>query len=295
MSKNKSRAPIGASLVVISSIFYASYGIWTRLMGNFFGGYTASALRSIVVLLILIPFAIVYRRLEKIRWRHNWHYLVGMVVASFFVWGPLYYAILHAGIGISLTINYTCFIIGMFLFGWWFANERFTKNKQISALLGLVGLGLVFSPSQAHLGWLPLGAAAISGLGAAGVTFITKQISYSTTQTTVALWTTSVIANTLMAIILKEAHPAIGWHAQWLYLVLFAVASIIASWSLIKGLKLIEAGAAGILGLLEIVFGVLFGVAFFHERLSAIVITGIAIIITAAAIPYLNSYRSSQQ
>jgi drug/metabolite transporter (DMT)-like permease len=157
--------------------------------------------------------------------------------------------------------------------------------------LGLLGLGLVFSPSQAHLGWLPLGAAAISGLGAAGVTFITKQISYGTTQTTVALWITSVIANIFMAIVLREAHPAVGWHIQWFYLLAFGIVSIIASWSLIKGLKLVDAGAAAIIGLLEIVFGVVFGVILFHERPGMIVLFGVLVIVAASAIPYMKDLR----
>jgi hypothetical protein len=52
-----------------------------------------------------------------LRLKHNWRYLVGMVVASLFVWGPLYYAILHAGVGISLAVNYGSIVLGMFLFG----------------------------------------------------------------------------------------------------------------------------------------------------------------------------------
>ena len=64
-------APLGASLVVTSSFFYASYGIWTTLMGNFFGGYTASALRSVLVLIILVPIAFAYKQLGPVQWRKN--------------------------------------------------------------------------------------------------------------------------------------------------------------------------------------------------------------------------------
>ena len=86
-SKKPVSAPVGASLVVLSSLFYASYGIWTKLMGNFFQGYTASALRSVLVLLILLPIAIFYRHLEPIKLRQNWRYIVGMTVASLFYMG----------------------------------------------------------------------------------------------------------------------------------------------------------------------------------------------------------------
>jgi drug/metabolite transporter (DMT)-like permease len=69
------------------------------------------------------------------------------------------------------------------------------------------------------------------------------------------------------------------------------VASLVASWTFIRGLKLIEAGAAGILGLLEVVFGVVFGVIFFHERPGVVVLIGILSIVAAAAIPYLQHYN----
>src|SRR4051812_49240257 len=121
MTKTKRKsAPLGASLVVVSSLFYASYGIWTKLMGNFFEGYTASGFRSVLVLLILVPIAMFYRHLEPIRLKQNWRYIAGMIIASFFTWGPLYYAILHAGVGISLAIAYASIVIGSFFFGWLF-------------------------------------------------------------------------------------------------------------------------------------------------------------------------------
>jgi S-adenosylmethionine uptake transporter len=285
------KAPLGASLVVLSSFFYASYGIWTKLMGDSFGGYTASALRSVLVLAFLLPLAVAYRQIGPIRWRQSWRYLAGMTLASLFVWGPLYYAILHAGVGVGLTVNYASIVLGMFFFGWLLAGERFTKDKWLSAVLGVAGLYLIFSPSIAGAGWFALSAAVLSGLSGAAISVLAKIIPYNATQSALSVWTASVIANTLMALILREQHPSIGWHAQWLYLIMFALASVAASWLFIKGTKLIDAGAAGILGLLEIVFGVLFGVIFFHERPGPVVLAGIVLIITATAIPYFNDFN----
>ena len=295
MARKKSvSAPLGASLVVLSSFFYASYGIWTKLMGDFFQGYTASALRSVLVLLILLPIAFLYRHFEPINLKQNWRYLAGMLIASLFTWGPLYYAILHAGVGISLAIAYASIVLGSFFFGWLFGRERFTKDKAISAFLGIIGLALIFSPTTGHLALLALFGALVSGLSAGANTVFSKQIRYNATQSTIALWVTSVIANFVMAFILKEHYSSIGLYAPWLYLVFFAVASVIASWSLVKGVKLIDAGAAGVLGLLEIVFGVLFGVVLFHERPSAVALLGMFVIIAAASIPYLKDYNSKE-
>jgi len=288
------KAPLGASLVVLSSVFYASYGIWTKLMGNFFGGYTASGLRSILVVLLLLPPAFVYHGFEPVRWRKNWRHLAGLLAGSLFIWGPLYYAILHAGVGISLTINYASIVIGMFFFGWLLNKERFTRDKLLATVLGFVGLACIFSPSTHGIGMLPLLASVLSGLSAAANAVIAKKISYNATQATIALWVTSAVASLAMALLIREPAPAVGWHMQWLYLLIFAAASVVASWSLVKGIKLIEAGAAGILGLLEIVFGVLFGVLFFHEHVSVLVMVGILTILAAAAIPYIKDYSDKK-
>lgn len=293
-ANRRANAPLGATLVVLSSFFYATYGIWTTLMGNFFGGYMASALRSALVLAILLPIARLYHRLESLNLRRNLKYFLGMIVASLLVWGPLYYAILHAGIGVTLAANYTSIVIGMFVFGWIFDQERFTKDKWVSSLLGLTGLFLIYTPSVARFGWLAFAGAVISGLSAAATSIIAKKMPYQTTQSTIFLWVTSLVANVIMTLAFPEPHFRVGWHIQWAYLLLFAISSVIASWTFIGGMKRMEAGAAGILGLLEIVFGVLFGVIFFHERIGAVVLMGIAVVITAAAIPYFKDYNTTK-
>jgi drug/metabolite transporter (DMT)-like permease len=292
--KLKNAAPLGASFVVLSSLFYASYGIWTKLTGDFFGGYTASAIRSVFVLLILIPLALAFGQLAKIHWRRDWRQMAGLILTAALIWGPLYYAVLHAGVGISLTINYAAMVIGMFFFGWLLVRERFTRDKWLSTALGLIGLWLIFAPSTSGLGWLALSAALLSGFAAAAHYVIGKQLPYNATQSTIIMWAASVIANTAMLFVLREQFPSIGLHMEWFYLFIFGVASVAATWLFMKGIKLIEAGAAGILGLLEIVFAVLFGALFFHERPGTVVLLGVVSIIAAAAIPYIRDYNAKR-
>lgn len=170
-------------------------------------------------------------------------------------------------------------------------GERFTKDKLVATTLGILGLGLVFSPSIKTAGLLALIAALTSGL-AVGANMVTiKKLPYNASQSAILLWGTGV-TNVPVIFLLRERPPSLGWHAEWGYLLLFVVASVVASRIFIKGLKLIEAGAAGILGLLEVVFGVLFGVVFFHERPGIVVLIGIASILAAAAIPYLQHYNA---
>jgi drug/metabolite transporter (DMT)-like permease len=292
LPKKQFSAPIGASLIILSSFFYASYGIWTKLMGDFFDGYMASALRSILVVCLLFPIAFYYKRFEPLNLRKNWPYIAGMLISSLFTWGPLYFAILQAGVGISLAVTYAAIVIGMFFFGWLFAAEKFTKDKAISAALGFVGLALIFSPAISNLAWIALGAAVVSGLSSAANSVFAKKIEYNSTQSTIVLWVVSIVANMFMVFVSHKAYPAFGLQIEWFYLILFAIASVIASWSFVRGVKLIDAGVAGILGLLEIVFGVVFGTVLFQERPTVIALMGMAVIMIAAAIPYFREFST---
>lgn len=287
-TKVRRRAPVGATLIVVSSFFYASYGIWTKLMGDYFDGFTASVFRSALVVLMLLPIALIYKKLEPLNLKKNWKYIVGMFIASLVTWGPLYYAILNAGVGISLAIAYASIVIGMFFFGRIFGGERLTRVKVTSAVLGIIGIALIFIPSVTSWGWVALAAAFVSGLSSAANTVFAKEIHYGSTQSTIVMWTTGIVANIIMATLFSKSFPAIGLDIEWVYLIIFAVASVVASWTFVRGLKLIDAGMAGVLGLLEIVFGVLFGIVFFHERPEAIALIGMGIIVFAASIPYFG-------
>lgn len=287
-------APLGASLVVLSSIFYASYGVWTKLMGTFFGAFTQVTLRSFITVAILFAIALWRKKLGRIYWRRDAKWLICSFVSAIFVGAPLYYAILHAGIGISLVVVYLAMVLGMFFFGWLFDKEKVTRDKWLSTALGIVGLVLVFAPSTRGAAWFPLVAALVSGLGTAFNLATSKKMPYNSSQTAVIVWTLGLLANLPFIFIFQEVAPAPSWDIEWLYLGIFGVISVAASWSAIHGVKLIEAGAAGILGLLEIVFGLLFGILLFSERPGVLALVGVLAITAAAAIPYLKDYNAKR-
>ncbi len=293
MSIGKSGTGVG--LIVLSSIFYVSYGVWATLMGNFFGGYTASALRSVLVLIILLPIAFFRHKLGPLELKKNWKTILAMIFVSSLIWGLLYYSVQKAGVGVSSTINYAAIVIGMVFFGWLLAAEKITASKKWSLTIGLLGLSLIFiQTSTGSIELLPLIAALVSGLAVAANTVIAKQLPYNATQATCVLWATSVLANLPMVFILNEPLPQVGLHVEWLYLLVFAIFSILSSLTLIYGLKYIEAGLAGIIGLLEIVFGIIFGVVLFSETIPPLTLLGAGIILLAAAFPYLHKLYSDR-
>ena len=245
---------------------------------------------SSLVVIFLLPIALWRKELSKIHWRRDAWLLAGQLISSLLIAAPLYYAVLRVGVGLGMGITYAGIVLGAFLFGRLFNKERYTKDKWISTLLGILGLWLIFTPNLKALGFVAMGAALLSGLASGLNMVVNKKLKYSASQTAIMTWIATAIVNIPFVFLLSERVPDLS--INWIYLVLFALASLAASWTLITGLKLIETGAAGILGLLEIVFGIVYGMFFFREHPNSLSILGMAAIMMAAAIPYIQHYNS---
>ncbi len=294
MKLKNTKAPLGASLVVLSSLVYASYGIWTKLMGRYFDSFVQATFRHAITASILIASALLLRQFGRIYWRRDWRWFALSALTSAIIPSSLYFSILHAGLAISLSLAYIGIVLGMFFFGWVFAGERFSRDKWLSTILGIGGVLLVFGPSLGGTGWWALIAALGGGFTTGLNVVISKKLQYSASQTAAIAWTFGLFANLPLIFVFGQSLDVFHWDISWLYLAIFGVVAVVASWSLVQGVKLIEAGAAGILGLLEIVFGVLFGVIFFGERPSTIAILGMTLITIAAIIPYVKDYNTQK-
>lgn len=295
VKSKKTNAPLGASLIVLSSFFFASYGIWFKLLGDYFGAFTQATLRHLFTALILIGIAVGLKRLGRIYWRRDAKWFALSAITSAIIPASWYYAVMHAGVGVSMVLVYSGLLLGMFFFGWMFGRERFTKDKWIATALGLTGVWLIFAPSLESAGWLALTLAFVAGGIASGLNVVvSKQMPYNASQTAAIVWTLGLIANLPFVFLFSEPLSILHWDVSWIYLIIFSATSVVASGSMIAGLKLIEAGAAGILGLLEIVFAVLFGVVLFGERPGFIVLLGMAAILAAASIPYIKDYNAKK-
>ncbi len=257
-------------------------------MGDSFGSFAQVAFRSVLIVAVLVPIAAFRQNLSSIEWRRDRKLFVLLLFSCALIGAPLYYATLIVGVGLSSTLFYAGFILGMFTFGWMFSRERFTKDKIVATVLGILGLIIIFNPSSTHFSLFALAMGLLSGIAAALDLVVSQKLRYSADQTTILTWSASVITCIPLAFLFHDTVPPIG--IPWVFAVLFAASALAASWLSISGVKLISAGAAGILGLMEIVFGVLFGVVFFAERPSIIVWIGMVLILLAAAIPYVKEF-----
>jgi drug/metabolite transporter (DMT)-like permease len=67
--------------------------------------------------------------------------------------------------------------------------------------------------------------------------------------------------------------------------VFHALATIAAFFLVVRGYRDTEPSVGGIIGLTEILFGILFGIVLFSERITPLLVTGSLCILAAASIP----------
>lgn len=279
-------------MIVMSSLFYGSYGVWTRLMGDNFGPFMQSWIRATLVCLVMLPFVLWGKnRWERIRWSEDKWWLASWVGVNTLIGGAQYYAIIHIGIGLALLTLYAGYLTSMFVLGWLLNGERYTPDKVVATVFAVVGLVLAFGPTLDGATLFPFIAALTAGFCIGGDMVVAQKIKYNSAQTTILAWVTGMVGSIPLSFLLHEHVASAHDYAQWGYLLAFVVVCVAASWLSVHGVKLVEAGVAGILGLLEVVWGIAFGVMFFHEQPSLLAYLGAACIIAAAIIPYVMEFR----
>lgn len=286
---NMSKNTKGIILVTLSSLLFGSYGAWAKLIGSdfqeFFQGYT----RALIVLLILLPIGIYYKRFERIK-KKDIKWFTTFITFGAFTQAPLFYAFNNMHIGTAILLFYSAMLITMYTIGFIFMREKPTLVKIVALILGLAGLGLTFKISLVVFTFFAPILALLNGIASGGEVAFTKKVSdkYSTIQINVLVWVGILFSNLLFSLVLKETQVAPAVSLAWIYQLGYSLSSLLAFLLVIEGFKYVEASIGGLLGLLEIIFGVLLGILLFNEVLEPEAIIGGLLILIAAGLPHLQ-------
>jgi drug/metabolite transporter (DMT)-like permease len=155
MSKANPPSVLGYSLILFSALLFGTYGVWSRLMGPSFSPFYQTYVRSIIIMLVMLPFMIKSKSFKKIE-RKDWPQVGIFISFCVFTQVPLYYAFNHAPIGNVQLIFYSVFVITAYLFGRFYLNEIITKIKLVAMIFALIGLAIVFGQTVIALRLLDL-------------------------------------------------------------------------------------------------------------------------------------------
>lgn len=278
----------GILLVLLSALMFGSYGVWSKLIGESFAPFYQGWTRGLILTLLLIP-ALLYRKEIIPIERNDRSWLIIFLVFTSATQAPIFYAFNHMDIGTATLLFFVSMLLTMYIVGFLFLGEKITFLKTISFILACTGLYFTFSLSIIQFALLAAGAAVLNGVASGGEVAFSKKLSgnYSPLYLTWLSWVVIFVTNGIISLFLGEIQIIPTWDIVWLYQAGYVLASFLGFWAIIAGLKTTEASIGGLIGLLEIIFSIGFGILIFQESITFQTMVGGILILLAASLPHL--------
>jgi len=283
----------GYLMILVSALCYGSYGVWARLLGNHhFGVFYQAWVRSLMILIILLPILIWSKQFKPIARKDRKWFTITMVF-TVFTQAPVYFAFNHLELGTATLIFYTLFLITNYFIGWLFLGEKMTAVKILSSILAMIGLFLTFGLSLATFSVTAMLLAAFNGIATGGEVATSKKSShkYSSLQITAYSWLLILATHLPISMFLGEKQMIPVLNQDWFAMLGYAFSGLAGFWLITEGFKYIDASIGSLIGLLEIIFSIMFGVIFFGDKLTLPIIAGSILIILAGVLPDLYSLK----
>jgi drug/metabolite transporter (DMT)-like permease len=284
----------GVVYILISTVFYASYGVWSKVMGSSFGEFSQAWTRGLVLLVVILLLNSKYRFLKKIS-KQDLPWFMLIALAGGINQAPYYFGFQHLQIGTATLLFYASLVVGGYVISKVFLNENINSTKLFSLGLAVVGMLLIYGFSLATAQFLAAGLTCIAGLLGAAAVVLTKKLSrtYHELHIMIGYFALQVVINAPLAILTQEIVPSFTDTTAWIAQVLYALSMLVANFAVIEGFKYVDGSIGSLIGLAEVLFGALFGWLFFSETFSAFTLIGGVLIIIAAAYPSIT-YKSSK-
>jgi DME family drug/metabolite transporter len=273
-------------MILAASVLFGSYGIWSKLMGDQFGIFYQGWVRAAIVLLMLMPLMMYKRQFRKLEKKDmKWMWL--FIGFTLFTQAPLYYAFITTSVGTATLLFYAAFIITSFLVGKFIIGEKITVIKLTAMLLAFVGLTFVFGFSLSKFSLLGMAMAALNGIASGGEVSSSKKLSskYPSLLLVFYSWVAILVTHLVISIGVGEVQWLPENSVQWWAMLAYSVAGLVSFWLVVEGFKYVDASIGSLVGLLEIIWAVIFGAIFFNEHIGLTIIAGGILILLAGFLP----------
>jgi drug/metabolite transporter (DMT)-like permease len=282
----------GASFILTSALFYASYGVWSRLMANYFGEFSQAWTRGLALLVGTVVLNAIFKFFKPIN-KKDWIWF-GVIALMGLNQAPYFYGFKHLSVGTATLMFYAALLIGGYIIGRFSFNEKITKVKWISLILAILGMVAIYQLTLNSSQLLAVALTILAGLMGAGGVVFTKKLSgnYPEIQIMTSYFISITVVNFIMSAIFKDSLPAFGFNVPWLAQLGYLVAFLVANLAVIEGYKHLEPSIGSLIGLVEIIFGVVFGAIFFGEIVGWGVVVGSILIIISAVLPNIKIKKS---
>ncbi|HEY2810599.1 MAG TPA: EamA family transporter [Rhabdochlamydiaceae bacterium] len=283
----------GYAMILAAAVCFASYGVWSRMLGKEFGVFYQGWVRSALVLAILFPFALIGKHFKPIKKSDRGWFALTMLF-TVFTQAPLYFAFNHLTLGTATFLFYATFLITSYVIGWLFFSEKMTFIKGASLALSLIGMLLTCGLSLALFSLGAMLLAALNGIASGGEVVFSKKLTrhYSSLQVTFYSWILILATHLPVSLLCGERQVPPAWNVEWLAMLGYAISGIGGFWLIIEGFKHVDASIGGLIGILEIPMSALLGVALFADHMTLSVLIGGIIIVCAAVLPDIYALKN---
>lgn len=280
----------GSTLIILSAFFYATYGVWSRFMVGAFGEFNQAWTRALVLLLFLVPFQIITKSFKKMR-KQDLVWFAAVAFCGGLNQAPYFYGFEHLPIGTATLLFYIMLVLGAFILGKFFFNEKLTVIKYASLGVAALGLFIIYRFTLAPDQIVPAIFTMVAGLMGAVTVVIPKKLSgrYSEIQILTCSFTVMFFSNLMISLFVGERLPVFNSFLPILGQAGYTVAILVANVFVIAGFKHLEPSVGGLLGLLEVVFAAVFGVVIFRDGLTLQLLLGSILILIGAGLPDLKA------
>ncbi len=284
---------MSAGLVILSAVFFATYGIWSKLMMGSFGEFNQATVKAVILLAVLIPVGWYFKWFKQIRQEDfKWFGIIALMGGL--NQAPYFFGFEHLTVGTATLLFYLALTVGSFILGKFLFGEKIGRDKQTALILAVMGLLVIYKfyllPSQL----LAAGSTILAGVMGATAVVLSKKLSgnYSEIQIIMGYLVAMIITNPILSLMAGEQFPRIALSIPWMAQLGYAASYLIANVSVVAGYKKLDPSIGALIGLSEVVFGAVFGVITFRETVTASLLIGSGLIILAAAWPEIMKLMS---
>jgi len=276
----------GGVYLLSAAFLYALYGFFSRNI-SVFGAFSQNFVRAGMVFSILFIYFLFHRKKwvkfkkRDVKWFLIW------VVPSSFQMVLTFLAFNHLPIGTTYYLIYSTMIFGGFLSGKIFFSEKLTKPKSISLLFVLLGVFFIYKSDLQLVTNVYVVMALASGLMVGFWNTLTKKLSgnYSEFQMLLVDSLATFCVSFIGARFMYEALPVVSI-IPWIWIMIFALATITTTFLLIRGFKNLEAQIGSLILPMEVVFATFIGYLLLGEVLDGWTYLGGTLIFFSTILPY---------
>jgi len=278
----------GSTLILTSAFLFSTYGIWSRIMGSSFGEFSQAWSRGLMLLIFVLLLNWRFKIFKPLQ-RRDYPWLAAIALAGGLNQAPYYFGFQHLSIGTATLLFYAALVVGGYILGKVFFQEKMTIIKMVSLVLAVAGMTFIYQFQLVPSQFLAATLTIIAGLLGSIAVILPRKLEggYPEFQIMTSYFVTQIFINGIFSFMLHDSLPALTNIAPWLGQIAYATAMLLANWAAIEGYRHFDASLGSLIGLAEIIFGVAFGIIIFQEALSLGIVIGSLIIISAAALPHL--------